>query len=493
MGRLAQAILEDGTALPYVIRENPPRGGMKHTYFAPDGSYVVQFFNDPAMARDPNLARRLRAIIGRYNPTRPEKDGGAPGSDEKSAVYFSGLYCWPRAVVREPEFGIVSPAYPPIYRFGRGASYEYNLEGADKRCTWFTVPARRKYLVRAELGDFRTMLRVSINLARAVRRMHQAGLAHSDLSPNNVLADPVTGGCVVIDIDALVVPGIFPPEVIGTPGYIAPEVLDSLRLPPGHPARKSACIATDLHALAVLIYEFLLQRHPLAGPRFDAALASGDELSAFGTGAVFAEHPANTSNRPDMKWASRDLGPYLEQLFYRAFVEGLHSPDRRPAALEWERGLERTWELLQPCTNLACTHKWFVLHRTKRLRCPFCGSETIGRDMMRVTFWQRMRGRRGIWMPRGETNVYHNMPLYGWHLYGDLYPNERADTAELASIYEAGGKWYLANKGTAGMISASGTLIPEGDRVLLENGTFFCVAGAKNGLLGRVMLFKAGT
>ena len=27
----AEAILTDGRKLPYVIRENPPRGGMKHT------------------------------------------------------------------------------------------------------------------------------------------------------------------------------------------------------------------------------------------------------------------------------------------------------------------------------------------------------------------------------------------------------------------------------------------------------------------------------
>ena len=39
-----------------------------------------------------------------------------------------------------------------------------------------------------------------------------------------VLVDPTTGGCVVIDIDSLVVPGVYPPEVIGTGGYIAPEV-----------------------------------------------------------------------------------------------------------------------------------------------------------------------------------------------------------------------------------------------------------------------------
>jgi len=47
MANIFEAILEDGTKIEYVIKDNPPRGGMKHTYFSPDKSYVVQFFNDP--------------------------------------------------------------------------------------------------------------------------------------------------------------------------------------------------------------------------------------------------------------------------------------------------------------------------------------------------------------------------------------------------------------------------------------------------------------
>ena len=118
----AEAILTDGRKLPYVIRENPPRGGMKHTYFAPDQSYVVQFFNNPDHARDPNLRRRLEAIIGKYNPTRPEAQGGAPGGSEAMAAYFAQKFCWPTAIVEWPEFGIVCPAYPSNYFFSDNAS-----------------------------------------------------------------------------------------------------------------------------------------------------------------------------------------------------------------------------------------------------------------------------------------------------------------------------------------------------------------------------------
>ena len=228
MSRPAQAVLADGRKIPYIITENPPQGGMKYTYFAPDKSYVVQFFLDPD-AVDEALVDRLEAIIGRYNPTLAETKGGARGNTLAAAEYFADLFCWPTAIVVEPEFGIVCPAYPKNFFFGKDASRQLDLAGKDKKGSWFTNRVR-KYLEKAELGNFQTMLRLSIALARAVRRMHQAGLAHSDLSCNNVLVDPKSGSCVVIDIDSLVVPGLYPPEVAGTKGYIAPEVLASMEL-----------------------------------------------------------------------------------------------------------------------------------------------------------------------------------------------------------------------------------------------------------------------
>ena len=69
-----------------------------------------------------------------------------------------------------------------------------------------------------------------IKIARAVRRLHAAGLAHSDLSYKNILVDPITGSACIIDDDSLVVPGKFPPEVIGTPDFIAPEVIETKHL-----------------------------------------------------------------------------------------------------------------------------------------------------------------------------------------------------------------------------------------------------------------------
>ena len=264
-----KAILMDDTEIEYVVTDNPPRGGMKYTYFTPDRKFAIQFFNKEEDAQNPQMQARLENIVTLYNPTLAEEDGGAMGNTRETAAYFSNLYCWPVALIKSPQFGVICPTYPANFFFGKKAvkpGVNLDMAGKDKKSRWFTSKTK-KYLADEECGNFQTMLRLSISLARAVRRLHTAGLSHSDLSSNNVLIDPKSGSCVVIDIDSLVVPGVFPPEVAGTKGYIAPEVLETMDLPFDDPGRKLPCAATDLFALPVLLYEYLLKRHPLHGPK----------------------------------------------------------------------------------------------------------------------------------------------------------------------------------------------------------------------------------
>ncbi len=483
-----EAVLSDGRKLPYVIQDNPPRGGMKYTYFAPDKSYVVQFFNNPMIAADPDTHKRLEAIIGKYNPTRPESEGGAPGNSPAMAAYFADRFCWPVATVQSPEFGIVCPAYPENFFFTEEASVVLPLKGRDKRSKWFTSMRNRQYLEPDEVGDFRAMLELSMSLARSVRRMHQAGLAHSDLSCNNVLIDPRSGRCVVIDIDSLVVPGLFPPEVVGTHGYIAPEVLETLDLPADSPDRKSPCAYTDLHALAVLLYEYLLMRHPLEGPKiYSANSPEEDDYLAFGPRATFIEDPRDTSNRPpDLPLTIHDMGPYLEDLFLRAFVDGLHCPERRPAAMEWEKGLIKTWDLLHPCENPDCAAKWFVLHDVKHPVCPFCGTPVKRENIVRLHLKSPVRGRRGQWVPAGEVDVFHKMPLFRWHIQANTFPDEKTDASMQAYIYRQGGQWLLVNQRIHGMTTPGGAVVPAGKAVWLQDGTLFRVSGGEGGYLVKV-------
>lgn len=487
-GSVLTAVLDNGSTIEYVYDANAPRGGMKHTFFTPDKRFAVQFFNNPADSLNPRLQDRIRTIVGIYNPTLSEADGGALGNTEKTAEYFRQRFCWPVAIVRQPEFGIVCPTYPANFFFDGSASTVLNLKGKDKKSNWFTG-RNRKYLAPAERGDFRTMLGTAISLCRSVRRMHQAGLAHSDLSCNNVLIDPKSGSAVVIDIDSLVVPNKYAPEVVGTRGYIAPEVLASMCLDFGDPNRALPCVQTDLHALPVLIYEYLFFRHPLIGPKiYSNNSAEEDDFLALGPMATFIENPNDTSNRPpDLDITIQSLSKGLEKLFLRAFVDGLHNPAERPAAMEWERELLRAWDRLVPCANPNCEKKWFILRDENQPVCPFCKTRLPGK-IITLNFKSEMRGKKGVFRDKSQVVVYDRMPLYDWQVYANVHNDEKADTTLRAYTAFYNGMWLIVNSSVEGMLSPSGRLVPSGSAIELKDRAVFRMTGKENGLLCEVMV-----
>ncbi|MDR0986449.1 MAG: hypothetical protein LBL98_01975 [Ruminococcus sp.] len=471
------AITKSGKRLPYVVTDNPPRGGMKYTYFSPDRSYVIQFYNNKADA-DYNTRSRIEAIIGRYNPTVSERQGGAIGTDETLAAYYAKRYCWPSDVVVSPEFGIVCPAYPKNFFFESAASDVLNLFGKDKKSNWFTS-SNRKFLRGAELGDFRTALASCILLARSVRRLHQAGLAHSDLSNNNVLIDPCSGDCCIIDIDSLVVPGLYPPEVAGTRGYIAPEVVATMDLDRRDPRRVYPSAKTDLHALAVLIYEYLYHRHPLIGPKINSSTsAEDDDRCSLGKNALFIEHPTDRSNRPKVLTDTvQTSGGVLEKLFLRAFTDGLHSPSLRPSALEWERGLVRTFELLAKCGNRSCEHRWFVAEKSSV--CPFCGYDNTG-ETIKFRFYNGVQSSPGEYREIFGAVFADNSPLFSWHFTPGIIPDEKTDRTLLAYIVRHGGDYFFVNSKLHGLVTSDGKVLPPGRAFRLNDG---CTLYSDKGVL----------
>ncbi len=482
------AILESGEQIQYVYRPNPPRGGMKHTYFTPDKRFAVQFFNNPKDALNPQMQDRIRTIVGIYNPTLSEQAGGAQGNTEKTAEYFRQKFCWPVGIIKYPQFGIVSPTYPEDFFFGEGASSVLKLTGKDKKSNWFTGK-NRKYLNPAELGDFRMMLRAAIGLSRSVRRLHQAGLAHSDLSCNNVLIDPKTGSSVVIDIDSLVVPNKYLPEVCGTRGYIAPEVISTMELDFNDPRRSLPSSLTDLHAMPVLIYEYLFLRHPLTGPKvYSTESAEKDDFLAMGPNATFIENPHDTSNRPpDMDVTIQSLSKGLEQLFLRAFVEGLHQPELRPTAMEWETELLRAWNRLLPCSNPRCSRKWFILREEENPTCPFCGTR-YAEPIIRISLKSEVRGRVGLFREKSEVYAYDNLGLFDWHVYSNVHNDEKAGSMMRAYICKHENRWLLVNNSINGLISPSGRHVPKGNAAEFKDGAVLRMSDSPNGMLAEIKI-----
>jgi len=467
------ATLKDGKTVEFILTDDPPAGGMKKTYFSPDRSYVVQFFHDQAAGADPNRLARLDAVLGKYNPT----------NDPRTGDYWKRLFCWPTGIVVKPHLGIVAPTYPNNYFFESGP-----FRGKEKEGRWFSSPKLRKLLPEKERGTWLNYFQVCILIARAVRRLHQAGLSHSDLSCKNVLVDPSRGLSVVIDIDSLVVPQLYPPDVLGTPGYIAPEVLGTLSLPFRDPKRQHPSARTDQHALAVLIYEYLLFRHPLRGPKVNSIIsAEEDEQLSMGSKALFVENPGDRSNRPnDLKITFSDLGPHLSDLFQRTFVKGLHSPNDRPGAIEWERGLVRTWDLLHPCANTSCPLKWFILHNAKTAACPACGKGLKGAV---PTLKLRKQTRPGHWMQDGQLVVHgQGLSLCKWHAFDNVFPGEEADRTPQGYFAFYQGQWVLINQALTSLTSPSGKRVPLGQTVVLSDGAQIRLSQEPNGRIAEVVM-----
>ncbi len=465
------ATTKDGKTLEYDEVPDPPAGGMKKVFFAPDRSYVVAFFHDAAAGLDMNRHARLDAVLGRFNPT----------TDPEAGEYWKKLFCWPSAIVHKPALGVVAPTYPSNYFFATGP-----FKGKEKKGKWFSSQKLRSYLPDAERGTWINYFQICILIARAVRRLHQAGLAHSDLSCNNVLIDPSKGLSVVIDIDSLVVPGMFPPDVAGTPGYIAPEVLGTMHLPIQDPNRKHPSTRTDLHALAVLIYEYLLFRHPLRGPKIHSAeSAEKDESLSMGEKALFIENPTDASNRPpDLTTFVTDLGPQLADLFHRAYVKGLHSPNDRPGAIEWERGLIKTWDLMHPCSNPICPNKWFVMHDPKKLMCPFCKTKlTAPVPVLKL----RKETRPGQWMLDGTLVVHAGgLGLFNWHAFDHVFPGEKADRTRLGYFAFHQGTWILVNEKLTSLTSPGGSRVGIGAAVELKPGATIRLSQDPHGRIAEV-------
>ncbi|MBL8818181.1 MAG: hypothetical protein JNL58_19295 [Planctomyces sp.] len=452
MGRIVQLKATDGTEIQFVD-DLVGAGAMKDVYFSPDRSYVVAFYRTP---QDFNARQRLENLVGTYRERIFDQPGGG---------YWKDLFCWPeRLVEHEGRLGIVAPAYRGnfFFEFGSRQNDFLGIRGKEKEGKWFASATHQtKYLDPKERGNWRSYITTCIKISRAVKRLHAAGLAHSDLSYKNVLVDPSRGDACIIDIDGLVVPGKYPPDVVGTPDFIAPEVMATLKLAKDDRNRALPRRETDQHALSVLIYMYLLYRHPLRGGKVHDADPQVDEELAMGRNAVFIEHPTDVSNRPNLSqirkselpWADiskvpfKVTGPYLTELFLKAFVEGLHRPELRPTADNWERALVKTVDLLQPCTNSACEQKWYVFDNTTAPRCPFCG--TPFRGILPILNLYSSRGKGKFTPDNHRLMVYNDQYLYPWHVNRTIFPNERlsdSDRKPVGYFKFHGGKWLFVNQ-----------------------------------------------
>lgn len=496
------SIIDKSKSYQFVDNGEPMRGGMKDVYFSLDKSYVVAIFRDK---QDFNSVERLKKIATTYFDSFFNREGGD---------YYKNIYAWPTDVINHNDnVGVVVPTYSKNFFFTKGYEKFPILKGKEKNGKWFasakfrTETAKLK-LDRSELGNWLSYFQVGVNISRGVKRLHSAGLAHSDLSYNNVLIDPVTKTASIIDIDGLVVPGLFPPDVIGTADFIAPEVVATKHLSVSDPNRKLPNRLTDLHALAVLIYMYLFYRHPLRGGNYFGNIESDQEEDLLmGSKALFVEHPTDSKNRNFKReygdnvknfhpWTDLTAipytiaGPYLKELFDQAFIKGLHNPRERPPADMWEQALIKTDDLKLKCSNSSCEQEWFIFDNSKTTKCPFCKTKYNSTIPVLDFFYQF---KEGVWKPENQRLVvYNNTTLHKWHINRDVIRNERlsnVDKKRQGYFAFHNNQWLFVNEGLNSLKDLTeDKTIAIGQSIVLTEGKKILFTDKKGGRVATITI-----
>ena len=487
----------DGSTVEF-IDDEPMRGGVKDVYWSPRKDYVVAFFRRPL---DPIGRERIEKIVGSYRDNIFYQEGGE---------YWKKVFCWPEKIVDgNGTTGIVVPTYDKRFFF---TSEPY--EGVEKEGKWFASAKLFNRLPPEERGSLANFFHICLCLSRGTRRLHAAGLAHSDLSYKNCLVDPVSGSACIIDLDGLVVPNLYPPDVLGTPDFIAPEVLRSFR-ESDVSRRVLPSRETDLHALAVLIYIYLTHRHPLRGSKVYSLDVEEQEYQEMGEKALFIENPNDRSNRYVVRqddqallpWCDCDglpyevLGPSLVELFNRAFIDGLSRPQSRPSAGDWEDAIVRTTDLILRCSNPSCPKKWFVFLNNRVPVCPYCHTPHSGSFPI-LDFYVKRAGSYEYRLENRRLVVWDGLSLYKWHADRTIAPNEKVtedDARRLGYFQLIKNRWCFVNERAVGMTNVTDNQrVPTASEesnvakrvVVLRNNLDLAFQPDDNGRLARVRIVE---
>lgn len=215
-------------------------------------------------------------------------------------------------------------------------------------------------------GGLKRRMALLARLARVLAKLHGVGIAHGDLSPNNVFVSSSHEYAQVwlIDCDNLTYAVRDSSLQIHTPDYGAPELLRG---------ELGISTYTDIWSFAVMAFRLLTLLHPFKS----GFLADSDpkqEDRALRGELPWIDHPVDDSNRSEAG-VPRDwvFTPALQALFERCFNVGLQDAAQRPLMAEWAEAFEAAHALLVRCEHEDCASSFFW---NKALSCPFCERPT---------------------------------------------------------------------------------------------------------------------
>ena len=198
---------------------------------------------------------------------------------------------------------------------------------------------------------FRALATAGLELSHSYLQLHSKGLCYRDISFGNAFFDPGTGEILIADNDNVAVDEQARSSVLGTPRFMAPEVVRGEALP---------STQTDLFSLSVLLFYMLMVHHPLEGKK-ELSIKCLDlpaMTKLYGTEPVFIFDPQDKSNEPvagyhDNAIAFWPIYPqFLRDLFTKAFTDGIRDPQNgRVRESEWRSAMVRLRDSIVYCSK----------------------------------------------------------------------------------------------------------------------------------------------
>ena len=242
---------------------------------------------------------------------------------------------------------------------GQGDSFGYIMELLDLK-DYITL--KKAWLTPGKYPTCFAICNIAKNFVTFLNRLHvKHGVCYKDVNEENIFFNPLNGDIKIIDNDNIGYPN--KKTVMGTPGYMAPEIILG-KNPDPH---------SDRFSFAVFMYRLLIGGFPFEGAYTEEYCRNRNILQndpearkvIFGTDAIFVWHPTDKRNtiekfdESQYKWQAKywkNLPDSLKRLFIDTFVTYLSEDSRaqRPTTLAWRDAFDELEKKLVECPHCHC-------------------------------------------------------------------------------------------------------------------------------------------
>ena len=265
---------------------------------------------------------------------------------------------------------------------------------------YFEYPKEKERFIEWCMKEYnlKKRLQVCTIIFNTIKKIHISGLLFSDISPNNIMIHNKKNMVVFIDTDNTRKRKEEYNNVLGTEGYMAPEMyhdLDEKTLLKAEELKidkdifknsGKITVDSDVFAAAIIAFQILTLQHPYIGD----IVENGDahiEAMAYrcDTDYILKKDTENYSSSPFIEYFEKNIivTEKIEKLFYRTFVDGKVNPNLRPTAKEFYEAFQEAVEQCIKCPNDG-VYNILPANIDCECKCWYCDNEIKNQAVLRI-------------------------------------------------------------------------------------------------------------